>query len=73
VKKVEYKSLTLWQYGLWSFQAEGTKLERFLQKNQHTQRKLLNFEFWNNGKLSKIEHHFRNKKNIKNDFIKKYQ
>ena len=23
----------LWQYGLWSFQAGGTKLERFLQEN----------------------------------------
>ena len=34
----------LWQYGLWSFQTGGTKLERFLPKNQHTQRKLLNFE-----------------------------
>ena len=34
---------TLWQYGLWGFQSEGTKLERFLPKNQHTQRKLLNF------------------------------
>ena len=32
----------LWQYGLWSFQAGGTKLERFLPKNQHSQRKLLN-------------------------------
>ena len=28
-------------------------LERFLPKNQHTQRKLLNFEFWINGDLSK--------------------
>ena len=37
---------TLWQYGLWSFQTGGTKLERFLPKNQHTQRKLLNFENW---------------------------
>ena len=37
---------TLWQYWLWSFQTGGTKLERFLHKNQHTQRKLLNFEFW---------------------------
>ena len=27
---------TLLQYGLWSFQTEGTKLERFLPKNQHT-------------------------------------
>ena len=27
----------------------GTKLERFLPKNQHTQRKLLNFENWING------------------------
>ena len=26
---------TLWQYGLWSFQTGGTKLERFLHKNQH--------------------------------------
>ena len=32
----------LWQYGLWSFQAGGTKLERFLYKNLH--RKWLNFE-----------------------------
>ena len=37
----------------------GTKLERFLHKNQH--RKLLNFEFWINGELSKIGHHFSNK------------
>ena len=32
------------------FQDQGTKLERFLPKNQHTQRKLLNFENWTNGK-----------------------
>ena len=44
----------LWQYGLWSFQAGGTNLERFLPKNQHTQRKLLNFENWVNGEVSKI-------------------
>ena len=47
----------LWQYGLWSFQTGYTKLERFLQKNQHTQRKLLNFENWTNGEpqyLAKI-------------------
>ena len=52
---------SLWQYGLWSFQAGGTKLERFLHKNQHTQRKLLNFDFWINGELSKTGHHFSNK------------
>ena len=51
----------IWQYGLWSFQAGGTKLERFLHKNQHFQRKLLNFEFWINGELSKIGHDFSNK------------
>ena len=51
----------LWQYRLWSFQTGGTKLERFLHKNQHTQRKLLKFEFWINGELSKIEHYFGNK------------
>ena len=59
--KVQSSRYTLWQYGLWSFQAGGTKLERFLHKNQQTQRKLLNFEFLNNGELSKIGHHFSNK------------
>ena len=43
------------------FSSRGLKLERFLHKNQHTQRKLLNFEFWINGELSKIGHHFSNK------------
>ena len=52
---------SLWHYGLWSFQAGSTKLERFLHKNQHTQRKLLNLEFWINGELSKTGHHYRNK------------
>ena len=47
--------LRIWQYGLWSFQTGGTKLEIFLfkKKNQRTQRKLLNFDFLINGKLSK--------------------
>ena len=56
VKRRSHNSLTLfavWQYGLWSFQTGDTKLERFLPKNKHTQRKLLNFEFWINGELSK--------------------
>ena len=51
----------LWQYGFWSFQMGGTKLERFLPMNQPTQRKLLNFENWVNGELSKIGPHFSNK------------
>ena len=36
-----------------------TKSERFLPKNQHTERKILNFENWVNGEASKIGHHFR--------------
>ena len=40
------------------FSNRGTKLERFLPKNQHTQRIVLNFENWVNGEVSKIEHHF---------------
>ena len=44
----------LWQYGLWSFQTGYTNLERFLQKNQHTQRKLLNFENWTNGEPQQL-------------------
>ena len=43
----------VWQYGLWSFQVGGTRLERFLPKNQHTQRNLLNFENWVSGEVSK--------------------
>ena len=31
------------------FKWGGTKLERFLPKNQHTQRIFLNFENWTNG------------------------
>ena len=49
---------SLWQYGLLSFQTGGTKLEKNLPKNQHTQRKLLNFDNWVNGEVSKIGHHF---------------
>ena len=53
---VQYKHgrAGVWQYGLWTFQAGGKKLERFLPKNQHTQRKLLNFENWVNGEVSII-------------------
>ena len=40
---------TLVHYRLWSFKTRDTKLERFLHKNQRTQRKLLNFENWTNG------------------------
>jgi len=31
----------------------GAKSERFLPKNQHTRRKLLNFENWVNREVSK--------------------
>ena len=55
------------------FKSVDTKLERFLPKNQHTQRKLLNFENWFNGELSKIGHHFSNKVILKTDVIKKFQ
>ena len=35
------------------FSNGGTKLERFLHKNQHTESKLLNFENWVNVEVSK--------------------
>ena len=41
--KGKFDAYVLWQYGLWSFQKGGTKLARFLPKNQHTQRKLFNY------------------------------
>ena len=34
------------------FSNGGSKLERFLPKNQHTQRELMNFENWVNGEVS---------------------
>jgi hypothetical protein len=37
------------------FSNGGTKLERFLPKNPHTQRKLLNFENWINGGLRSFQ------------------
>ena len=54
--------LAIWQYRLWSFQAGDTKLERFLHKNQQTQRKYWNLSF---GLMSKIGHHISNKVNNK--------
>ena len=45
----------LWQYELWSFETGYMKLERFLPKNQHTQRKFLNFENWTNGEPQQLE------------------
>ena len=39
--------------GVVEFSSGGTKVEIFLHKNQHTQRKLLNFENWVNGEVSK--------------------
>ena len=47
----------------------GTKLERFLPKNQHTQRKWLNFGNWVNGKVPKI---ILESKVIKILMLKKY-
>ena len=35
---------------------EGTKLERFLPKNQHNQRKLLNFEKFSKIRIFKVDY-----------------
>ena len=58
IKKYDYLSLESLKLHtmampVMEFQFGDTKLERFLPKNQQTQRKLLNFEFCINGKLSK--------------------
>ena len=41
------------------FSREGYKITKFFGQKSTTKRKLLNFENWSNGKLSKIGHHFR--------------
>ena len=50
----DIKNAPVWHYGSWSFQMGCTELEGFLPKNQHTQRKSLNFENWVNGEVSKL-------------------
>ena len=42
------------------FSIEGTKVERFLAKNQLKSDEIIKFENWSNGELSKIGHQFRN-------------
>ena len=46
----EIPGSVLWQYSLWSFKSQYTKLERFLPKNQL---KLLNFKNWCNEEVTK--------------------
>ena len=66
--QVSFKAVLLWgvivqtqgiivygNMGCWGFNRGDTKLERFLPNNQHTQRKLLNFENWCSGGVSKID------------------
>ena len=53
ILQVSPDRLIIWRYGLWSFQTWVTKLERFLPKNEHTQRKLLKFENWVSEEVSK--------------------
>ena len=59
------------------FQVGDTKLERFLPKNQHTQRKLLNFENWCNGEVTKVPtsiFYVKNHQNLSQFFfIEEYQ
>ena len=47
-----YSGLTALAIRVMEFSSGSTKLELFLPKNQHTQRKLLNFENWVNGEVS---------------------
>jgi hypothetical protein len=53
------------------FSSGGYKIGMNFDKNQHTQRKFLNFENWCNGELSKIGQHFRKESDLKIDL--KYQ
>ena len=40
---MEFLNSVLWQYRLWSFQMRGTKLERFLAKNQLESNEIIEF------------------------------
>ena len=52
-KMVQGSSTYIMAIRVVEFSSGDTNLERFLPKNQHTQRKLLNFENWVNGEVSK--------------------
>ena len=56
VSHKSYKKASIKAHLLLQGLRRGTKLERFLHKNQHAQRKLLNFENWTSGEpqLAKI-------------------
>ena len=58
-----------WQYGLISFQRKDTKSDRFLAKNQHTQRKFLYSFNWHSSKLSKSAKIWLSKSN---SYVKKW-
>ena len=51
--QIHMRTLLIMAIQVVEFQTGGTKLERFLPKNQHTQRKLLNFENWVNREVSR--------------------
>ena len=53
----------LCQYGLWCFQAGGHKIRKIFEQESTFPKEIIEFEFWINGELSKIGHHFSNKKN----------
>ena len=55
LKENSVTHVDLWRYGNTGCGVWGTKLERFLPKNQHTQRTLLNFENWINGGLRSFQ------------------
>ena len=54
------------------FSNGGTKLERFLPKNQHTQRKLFNFENWVSGEVSTLLYYRGGKPLWKTDSLRKF-
>ena len=58
---------------IWVVEFSSGEYKRSLPKNQHTQRKILNFENWLNGEVLKIGHHFSKESDLKNDAIKKCQ
>ena len=60
-KKSENWSFFIMVIQFVEFSRGSTKFERCLPKNQHTHRKLLNFEDWCSVELSKIWQHFINK------------
>ena len=50
-----------WHYRLWSYQDVGYKIGQIFALESTYHKEIIDFEFWINGELPKVGHHFNYK------------